>query len=72
MDGDEYAGISAAYQLIEEFSHTPFRGSIIIVPIVNMPGFIAQTSENPEDGKFRNVFSQEKKMEHKPSNYVCG
>ena len=52
MDGDEYVGITAAYQLIEQFSHTPFDGNLIIVPIVNMPGFVAQTSENPEDGKF--------------------
>jgi len=52
VDGDEYAGIAAAYRLIEEFSSTPFNGSLIIVPIVNIPGFVAQTSENPLDGMF--------------------
>jgi uncharacterized protein len=52
MDGDEYAGISAAYRLIEEFSYTSFNGSLIIVPIVNIPGFKAEMSQNPLDGKF--------------------
>jgi len=70
MDGDEYAGISAAYRLIEEFSHTPFRGSITIVPIVNMPGFVAQTSENPEDGKFPKCIFPGKKN-GTPTEQLC-
>jgi predicted deacylase len=52
LDGDEYAGIAAAYKLIEEFSYTPFNGNLIIVPIVNIPGFKAEMSQNPLDGKY--------------------
>ncbi len=51
-DGDEYAGIEACYRIIEEFSHTPFSGKLIVIPIVNIPGFEAEMSQNPLDGKF--------------------
>jgi predicted deacylase len=51
-DGDEYAGIAACYRIIEEFSSTRFCGTLIVVPIVNIPGFEAEKSENPMDGKF--------------------
>lgn len=48
-DGDEYAGIAAAYTMIEEFSKTSFAGTIIIIPIVNIPGFEQEMSQNPID-----------------------
>lgn len=51
-DGDEYAGIAACYRVIEEFSHTPFHGNLIVIPIVNIPGFEGETSKNPLDGKY--------------------
>lgn len=51
-DGDEYAGIEACYRIIEEFSHTSFSGTLTIIPVVNIPGFEAEKSENPADGKF--------------------
>jgi uncharacterized protein len=57
MDGDEYAGIEAAYQLIETFAAGNFFGRLIIVPIVNVFGFFGEVSYNPIDGKFpKNVF----------------
>ena len=52
VDGDEYAGMEAAYRLISEFSKTPFYGELTIIPIVNMPGFNANTNRNPMDDKF--------------------
>lgn len=51
MDGDEYAGIEAAYSLISEFSSGNFAGRLIVVPIVNVPGFYQECSQNPLDGK---------------------
>lgn len=60
-DGDEYAGIEAAYQLIQEFSKKKFRGYLTIIPILNIPGFEAGTSKNPLDNKFpKNVFPGKK------------
>lgn len=51
-DGDEYAGIAAAYRLIEEFSKLSFAGKLRIIPIVNIPGFENEMSKNPIDQKF--------------------
>ena len=51
-DGDEYAGIEACYRIIEEFSQRKFRGALIIIPIVNIPGFEKETSNNPLDELF--------------------
>ena len=52
MDGDEYAGIEAAYSLAETYREGNFAGRLLIVPIVNMPGFINESSHNPKDAKF--------------------
>lgn len=52
MDGDEYTGIEAAYRLIERYQQGDFRGRLIVLPIMNMPGFEAESSKNPLDGKF--------------------
>ncbi|MBI5613776.1 succinylglutamate desuccinylase/aspartoacylase family protein [Candidatus Gottesmanbacteria bacterium] len=52
MDGDEYASIDAAYRMIEELRMSSFHGRIIIIPIVNSPGFEKETSYNPLDGKY--------------------
>lgn len=52
LDGDEYAGIQAAYALIKHYAEKEFAGRLIVLPIVNMPGFLAETSKNPLDGKF--------------------
>lgn len=51
MDGDEYAGITAAHRLIDEFQSRSFIGRLMIIPIVNMPGFLNESSHNPVDGK---------------------
>ncbi len=57
VDGDEYAGIEAAHRLIDEFRSRPFAGRLIVVPIVNMPGFLNESSHNPIDGKLpKNIF----------------
>lgn len=53
MDGDEYASIDAAYELIEEFSRRQdIHGNVITIPIVNIPGFEAKRDFNILDGKF--------------------
>lgn len=52
MDGDEYTGIRAAYELIEYYSKEKFPGRIIILPIVNVAGFYDGKSLNPLDGKY--------------------
>lgn len=52
MDGDEYAGIEAAYRLIGEVERKKFKGKLIIIPIVNIPGFESLTSANPLDNKY--------------------
>lgn len=51
MDGDEYAGIAAAHNIARQFSSRSFSGKLVIVPIVNMPGFMNESSHNPIDGK---------------------
>jgi len=70
LDGDEYAGMKAAYALIEEFSYTSFNGSLIIIPVVNIPGFEAQTSENPMDGKYPKHIYPGKK-DGSPTEQLC-
>lgn len=52
MDGDEYAGIAAAFTVAEQYKDTNFSGRLIILPIVNSTGFEARLAENPVDGKF--------------------
>ena len=52
MDGDEYAGMEAAVKLAEHFQNKAFSGKLIIVPVVNWPGFEARVSENPLDKKY--------------------
>ncbi len=57
IDGDEYTGIQAAYELIEVYRKRNFAGRLIVIPIVNVPGFEAGCSENPLDGQFpKSVF----------------
>lgn len=51
MDGDEYTGILAAYDLVKHLGSVEVRGEVNIVPVVNWRGFQAGTSENPADGK---------------------
>ena len=51
MDGDEYASIEAAYALIKKYASRQFAGTLICIPIINMPGFEAETSYNPLDQK---------------------
>jgi len=48
IDGDEYAGIQAARQLIKTYDgHTP----ITVIPVVNILGNNMGVSHNPLDGK---------------------
>lgn len=78
MDGDEYAGIEAAYRLIEEFSKRKFNGKLIIISIVNIPGFENLTSINPADSKYpklifpgrKNGSSTERLVDWLVTNYV--
>ncbi len=52
MDGDEYAGMEACYRLIGRVKPENIAGRLIIIPIVNTPGFWEEKSVNPIDGKF--------------------
>lgn len=52
MDGDEYAGMQAAYQLIDLFQDKNFAGRLVVIPVVNIPGFEAECSQNPLDQIF--------------------
>lgn len=61
VDGDEYAGVEAAYQLIERFASRDFSGKLIVIPIVNIPGYETECSLNPLDGRFpKSVFPGDK------------
>jgi predicted deacylase len=51
-DGDEYAGMEAAYALIAKYAGGDFAGRLVVVPVLNVPGFEAECSQNPMDGKF--------------------
>ena len=52
LDGDEYAGIDAAYRLIEKYQEAKFDGVLTVIPIVNVPGFVNRTPFNPHDSKY--------------------
>lgn len=52
MDGDEYTGIKAAYQLVKKYSEKQYEGNLIIIPLVNVVGFEQNVSWNPLDDKY--------------------
>jgi hypothetical protein len=58
LDGDEYAGIEAAYRLEKELAASHFSSvGVTVVPLVNRPGFLAGTSFHPLDGKYpKNIY----------------
>jgi predicted deacylase len=62
IDGDEYSGIEAAYALIEYFTKNRFIGKLVIIPIINIPGFEKGVSWNPLDGKYpKHIFPGKEK-----------
>jgi predicted deacylase len=57
FDGDEYAGIEAAFQIINKYRKRNFSGKLVVIPIVNIPGFEAGASLNPQDQKYpKNIY----------------
>lgn len=52
VDGDEYAGIEAAYDIIDTYKNKTLGGRLVVIPILNIPGFNAGVSENPLDGLY--------------------
>lgn len=52
IDGDEYIGIEASYKLIDTFSKKKPDCTVTILPLVNIPGFLENLSQNPIDNKF--------------------
>lgn len=56
IDGDEYAGIEAAYRIIEEMQNAQFVGRLVVIPILNIPGFENECSHCPIDGQFPKNF----------------
>ena len=61
MDGDEYASIDAAYRMIQELGKRNFIGQVVVIPIVNMPGFDKEVSYNPLDEKYPKLVGVGKK-----------
>lgn len=62
MDGDEYSGIQAAYNLISGIEPGKIPFHLVIIPVVNIPGFYAGISNNPQDGKYpKEIFPGKKK-----------
>jgi predicted deacylase len=61
MDGDEYCGIEAALKLITLYQHQKVNGRLIIIPLVNLPGFEIGHSKNPIDGKYPKLIYPGKK-----------
>jgi hypothetical protein len=51
-DGDEYAGVEAAYALVDKYASGDIAGRLVVIPILNLPGFEAECSVNPMDGRF--------------------
>lgn len=52
IHGAEYAGIGAALRLAQEADPAELRGNLIVVPLVNTPGFYERSMyTNPRDGK---------------------
>lgn len=58
MDGDEYPGILAAYELIRRYAsdRNALRGTLVVLPIVNVPGWDNECSPNPDDRQFPKYF----------------
>lgn len=52
LDGDEYAGIQAAYTLIKNLREEKYPFQITVIPVVNLVGFLTHQSKNPLDGKY--------------------
>ncbi|MEK7544232.1 MAG: succinylglutamate desuccinylase/aspartoacylase family protein [Patescibacteria group bacterium] len=52
VDGDEYAGMEACHRLRKAYAGRNFSGRLIIIPVVNVPGFTNGTSINPIDGNY--------------------
>lgn len=80
VDGDEYAGIEAAYALIDRYTKQKTTFRLIIIPIVNIPGFTNGVSWNPLDNKYpKHIFpgkekgsATDKLMYWLSNNFVTG
>ncbi len=48
--GDEYAGFAAAHQVAKMVDPAQLRGTLVIVPCLNVPGFVAGLRWGPLDG----------------------
>ena len=42
LHGDELNGIEVVREVAEEWEHTDVRGTIVCLPVLNVPGFLAQ------------------------------
>jgi uncharacterized protein len=55
--GTEYASIIAVERLVQQLDATAVRGTVILVPLVNIPSFEQKIAHvNPTDGKSMNRF----------------
>lgn len=76
VDGDEYAGIEAAHQLINIYQG---QVPLTIIPIVNLAGYSAKTSYNPLDRRYpKHIFpgsswgSSSSRLMHQIAYYTDG
>ena len=78
MDGDEYTGIETARTLINTYKPDNVRGTLTILPTVNVAGFQNHTSFSPVDRKYpkftfpgtRNGSDTEVRMHYLYETYV--
>ncbi len=55
LHGDEYDGLEAALRIADETDPATLAGNLIIVPRVNVPGFVTGTRLNRQDGMDMNA-----------------
>ncbi|MBI3942431.1 MAG: succinylglutamate desuccinylase/aspartoacylase family protein [Chloroflexi bacterium] len=49
VHGDEYEGIQAIYQVFGQLEPANLRGTLLMVPVVNLPAYMAATRSGPID-----------------------
>lgn len=66
VHGDEYVGIQAIREILEELKPQKLAGQVIFVPVVNRDGFYEGTYLVPEDGENLNRCfpGSQKKVSH--------
>ena len=66
MHGAEYAGIAAAYELVSELRLLPLRGTVKLIPILNLPAFFRRSEQlSPiDEHELHYLWPQESESSH--------